>query len=151
MHSLQSEIERLYESESLTDELHDTEAKILLSWAEGQVKALAFREGGEFEEDCRRLRQFVKYLNRFVGQRRFMDEAQQRDALDNVQKWAERLGWTLTIDGMMSSLNPQPDMTIDLKAILALLPAGVQAPYLEKPPSTGNMTENPSEGPSLDA
>lgn len=119
---IQSAKERLYESSSLRDDLNDDEATVLLGWGEAQVERLAQAYPAEeaFEQKCRFLRQLLKHLNRFVGQREFNDEAGQREYMSKAVKYLEPLGWDgITEADLMSKLPLDPtDMSGTLKAVL---------------------------------
>ena len=118
--NVQTEIERLYESESMTDELPDTEAETLLNWGSSQIKHLA-QHSQDLESDSKRLRQLIKYINRFVGQREFMDTDQQLEELESVVKWAKRLKIDITEQQVQEALQPIANMATDLDAILPLV------------------------------
>ncbi|MEO1290154.1 MAG: hypothetical protein AAFV93_20575 [Chloroflexota bacterium] len=90
--AIASEKERLYESASLRDDLNDSEAKILLEWGESQVERLAQEYPDEFEKKGRFLRQLLKNINRFVGQREFNEADGQREYISKFVKYLEPLG-----------------------------------------------------------
>lgn len=123
MPDIQSEKERLYESSSLRDDLPDEPARVLLEWGEGQVDRLAQDYPDEFEQKARFLRQVIKNINRFVGQREYNDAAGQADYMNKVVMYLPELGWEhISQDELMAQL---PDDTTDfmanLKAILNTL------------------------------
>lgn len=121
--AIQSEQERLYESTSLRDDLNDAEAKLLLKWGEGQIERLAQAYPDNFEKQCRFLRQLLKNINRFVGQREFNDEAGQREYLGKAVKYLEPLGWdSVTADQIMARIpDDATDMNGTLQAVLNVL------------------------------
>ena len=71
MVDIESVMARLYEDEGLTTDLDDSEAQQLLKWAEAQVTQMAQTQTDDavFDEIFGVLRQFVKRVNRVVGQR----------------------------------------------------------------------------------
>lgn len=118
-----AEQERIYESPSLRDDLNDEEATRLLQWGEGQVERMAQDFPDDFEQQCRFLRQLIKNINRFVGQREFNDEAGQRKYMGKAAMYLPKLGWeSVTEDDLMATLpDDATDMRANLEAILALL------------------------------
>lgn len=140
---IQAERERLYESTALRDDLMDPEAEILLRWGEGQVERLAHEMPDEFEQKSRFLRQLLKHINRFVGQREFNDTAGQAKYLADVVKWLGPLGFSgdHSVESLLSILPPDAkDMNATLQAVLAAL----TPPIAETPPA-------PPEEPTLAA
>lgn len=69
--SLEEAVTRLYENESLTDELDDQPAALLLQWAESQVSQLVtqYRDDDAFEEAFKALRLLVRSMTRYVARR----------------------------------------------------------------------------------
>lgn len=140
---IQAERERLYESTALRDDLMDPEAEILLRWGEGQVERLAREMPDDFEQKSRFLRQLLKHINRFVGQREFNDTAGQAKYLTDVVKWLAPLGFSgdHSVESLLSILPPDAkDMNATLQAVLAAL----TPPIAETPPA-------PPEEPTLAA
>lgn len=140
---IQAERERLYESTALRDDLMDPEAEILLRWGEGQVERLAREMPDDFEQKSRFLRQLLKHINRFVGQREFNDTAGQAKYLADVVKWLGPLGFSgdHSVESLLSILPPDAkDMNATLQAVLAAL----TPPIAETPPA-------PPEEPTLAA
>ena len=122
-----SEIEaeklRIYESEALRSDINDDEATVLLKWGEEQVIKLAESAGDEFEAQSRFLRQLIKNINRFVGQRQFNDAAGQTEYMEKVVMWLPKVGFPVRTAGeLMAVLPPEPqDLAGTLKAILDTL------------------------------
>ncbi|GAB5491654.1 MAG: hypothetical protein Phog2KO_18690 [Phototrophicaceae bacterium] len=118
-----SEKERLYESTSLRDDLNDNEATILLEWGESQVDRLARDFPDEFEEKTRFLRQLLKNINRFVGQREFNDDAGQAKYMKKVSMYLEPLGWTDVSESDLFNAVPddKANMLANLLAIIRVL------------------------------
>ncbi len=115
--------QEIYESPALRDDLKDSEADVLLKWGETQVERLATTEPEDFEQTCRFLRQLLKNINRFVGQREFNDRAGQEDYMQKVQQWLPKLGYPdLTIDDLFAGLPEDgKDMAGTLQALLKRL------------------------------
>ncbi len=118
--AIREQIEKIYGSTALRDELMDAEASVLLGWGEQQVMRLA-HGADDFERDCRMLRQLIKHINRFVGQREFNDADGQRAYLEKIVIAGDRAGYPVTVDTLAAALGPQPDMAADLLALLNLL------------------------------
>lgn len=119
---IEAEKLRLYESPALREDINDDEASILLKWGEEQVLRLAGQDG-DFEKQCQFLRQLIKHINRFVGQREYNDEAGQSEYMEKVVMWLPRLGFpALTAGELMVQLPPNAkDMAATLRAILNTL------------------------------
>lgn len=122
---ISSEKQRLYESASLRDDLNDNEATILLEWGESQVDRLAVDFPDEFEAKARFLRQLLKNVNRFVGQREFNDQAGQEKYMKKVGMYLEPLGWTDLSTGDLFEVLPddKANMFANLMAIIRILSA----------------------------
>lgn len=149
----------LYDSAALRDDLNDAEATILLTWGEGQLARLAKDYPDDFEQKSRFLRQVIKGINRFVGQREFNEIEAQRDYLKKVTMYFEQLGWERITDDVILAAIPadKKDMLGTLRAILALLSpaaanpaAGPTSPVLNPATvSTSSSTAVPEAKPSL--
>lgn len=118
-----SQKERLYESSSLRDDLNDSEGEVLLKWGEGQIERLATDFPEEFEQKARFMRQLLKGLNRFVGQREFNEMEGQTKYLKKAVMYLEPLGWTgIGQDDLFAVLpEDKADMAANLASLLALL------------------------------
>jgi hypothetical protein len=113
----------LYDSAALRDDLNDAEATILLTWAEGQVARVAKDFPDEFEQKNRFLRQVIKGINRFVGQREFNELDGQKEYMSKFSMYLPQLGWGhVTEDALFAAIPAdKKDMFGTLKAILDLL------------------------------
>ncbi|MCA9914399.1 MAG: hypothetical protein KC496_13685, partial [Anaerolineae bacterium] len=121
--AIDAERQRLYESASLRDDLDDTHATTLLQWGEEQVKRLAEEYPEDFEQKARFLRQLIKNINRFVGQRQYNDEAGQREYMEKVSKYLEPLGFgDLSTEEILAQLpTEKTDHASNLQAIFQTL------------------------------
>jgi hypothetical protein len=120
--AIASEQEKLYESASLRDDLNDAEATVLLQWGEKQVEVMANRFPNDFEQKARFLRQLIKNINRFVGQREFNEMDGQQKYMENVVKYLQPLGYITTQDELFAALpEDKTHMMANLKAILNVL------------------------------
>jgi hypothetical protein len=92
---IQSAMERIMMDESVTEELADDEAKVLLGWGEQQVTRLADQIADEeaFKEASNQLRKLMRRVNRFVGLRGDMDAEEQREKLERIVTAAQELGF----------------------------------------------------------
>lgn len=130
-HKLKEAIQRLYESSALRDDLNDSEAKRLLEWGEQQLRARAPQvdSDDDFDQQSRYMRQLMKGINRFVGQREFMDSPREDEQLSNVTKWLPHVGMDHVNQAQIAQNLPpdKSDMDANLSAILnTLTPTGVQ-------------------------
>lgn len=138
----------LYDSAALRDDLNDAEATILLLWGEGQVARVAQDYPNEFEQKNRFLRQLIKGINRFVGQREFNEIEGQKEYLSKVTLYFQHLGWGhITEDAIFAALPAdKKDMLGTLRAILNLLsPAPDAAPAV--PPAMTSPDAAPQAMP----
>lgn len=127
--AIEAEQQRIYESMPLRDDLDDAEAQILLDWGASQVPRFADVDD-DFEQNCRFLRQLIRSINRFVGQRQYFEGEAQQKYLGKIMDWAPRLGYKVTEGEILSALPPDPaDMAGTLQAILnTLTPAASVEP-----------------------
>lgn len=131
----------LYESASMRDDLNDIEASILLQWGEGQVARIAQDYPDDFEKKNRFLRQFIKNINRFVGQREFNELDGQKQYMSKVTMYLAELGWGHITEEMLFAALPEDkkDMFGTLRAILNLLsPPQAEIEIESAPPNDEN-------------
>ena len=130
-HKLKEAIQELYESSAVRDDLNDDEAQRLLQWGEQQIRACAATTHDEdFDQQCRYVRQLMKGINRFVGQREFMDAPYEQEQLGNVTKWLPHVGMVPISEAQIAQNLPpdKSDMGANLTAILnTLTPTQAQA------------------------
>lgn len=122
--AIAAEEERLYDSGSLRDDLDDEDAQTLLTWGQEQVRRLAAEAPDDFEQQCRFLRQLIKSINRFVGQREFQDSREGEDKyMKKIMLWLPKLGWEdVTREQLYNALpDDKAAMTANLAAILRVL------------------------------
>lgn len=95
MPDLENAVTRLYEDISLTDELTDEPAKVLLEWGEGRVRLMVntMTDEDAFEERFKQLRQLMKSINRFTGRRHEMPPEEQADYVRKIMERAQELGY----------------------------------------------------------
>lgn len=122
-HDIQMEKERLYESSSLRDDLDDSEAQVLLRWGEKQVERLARQYPDDFEQRARFMRQVLKNINRFVGQREFNEREGQEKYMKKITMYFEKLGWDdVDAEQLFAALpDDKADMANNLDALLRVL------------------------------
>lgn len=92
---VQNAIMNLYDDASLTDELTDAPAQVLLKWAEAQIPDLAaqFPEDDTFDDALKTLRGLIKGINRLTGQRAVLSPEEQSETVDTLVARAQRLGY----------------------------------------------------------
>lgn len=143
--------ERLYESTSLRDDLNDDEATVLLKWGETQVERIAEAFPDDFEQKCRFLRQVLKNINRFVGQRQYNEFEGQQKYMSKVSMYLPQLGWeSISEDQLFAALpEDKTNMNGNLQAILNLLSPTEELPEDNTPsepipnPDDGNISVEP--------
>jgi len=84
----------LYEDADLREDLTDEEAAPLFEWASGMAHELeaAGANEEEFEAKTKQLRQLIKKVNRFVGQRSYVEADAHQQQLDDLRAAAQTLG-----------------------------------------------------------
>jgi hypothetical protein len=87
---IQAEQQRLYEISSLTDEMDDDNAKVLLDWASEQIIRLA-GDGSQLEIRAKKLRRLVGEINQFVGNVEGKLSEQIKSELEQVYRVANDL------------------------------------------------------------
>lgn len=123
-------IQQLYEDPSLTEELTDDDAKVVLDWAQEQVKQLAskFTDETAFDDAMKSLLRVVKNANRVVGQRDFADPTEQEERIDKMTSAAMGMG-VVTATAQAADVRDQLNAlssTDALKTLLTLFtPGGV--------------------------
>ena len=137
---IQSERERLYESEVLREDINDDEATVLLEWGEKHIVRLAGEadDSKSLEQQARFLRQLIKNINRFVGQRQYNNQEEQLGYMAKVVQWLPNLGFkTFTSEDLLDKMPPDAkDMGATLRALLDAIDPGSVEDQLEKLPPT---------------
>lgn len=87
---IQAEQQRLYEISSLTDEMDDDNAKVLLEWASAQIIELA-GDGSQLEIRAKQLRRLVGEINLFMGDVENKSSEQIQQELEQVYRVANDL------------------------------------------------------------
>jgi len=147
---VRQEIERLYESAALRDDLNDEEARVLIEWGKQKIESAAHAPDEEFEAQCRSLRQLMKRINRFVGQREFLDESGEAEYLGKVAQWLPPTGYSAQVANHLADVLPpqKSDMMQNLEAILGALDTAGGGPIAATAPETPPQTPAQPEGPS---
>lgn len=115
-------MQRLYEDPSLTEELTDDDAKIVLDWAQEQVKQLAakFTDEAAFDDAMKSLLRVVKNANRVVGQREFADPSEQEERIDKMTEAAMGMG-VVTATAQAADVRDQLNALSSADALKTLL------------------------------
>lgn len=102
----ESAMMRLYENETLTENLTDDAAQTLLRWAEAQIMALAENNEDEtaFEELFTTLRRLTRTMNTFAGLAAHMEPVKQQTYMQEIKDLAAQLGFTI-MDEPFSAYN----------------------------------------------
>lgn len=134
---IDAERQQIYESAPLRDDLNDPEAEVLLQWGERQVERMANLFPNEFEQKCRFMRQLIKNINRFVGQREFNELDGQKEYMSKVIMYLPQLGFQGITEEMLFANLPaeKTDMMGTLRAVLQTL-----TPNITTPDGSGTLT-----------
>jgi len=89
---IQAEQQRLYEVASLTDEMEDDNATMILEWASAQITALA-GDGTQLEVRAKQLRRLVGDINYFIGGIEDKPSGQMQEELGQIYQTASELGY----------------------------------------------------------
>jgi hypothetical protein len=141
MVDLESATIQLYEDESLTGDLQDTEAQLLLKWGETRLAPLIaqYAEDEEgFDAAFKLIRRFIRAVSQFVGNRQYADPEEQAELLTHVSETAQAANPNCTIGEI--------DTTLSDTALIQSLLAKV-----ETLDSTNTSTDSPlSDEPEID-
>ena len=124
-------IQSLYENPSCRDELTDTEAAILLRWAEAQIMRLAEMELPKdvFEGAYDNLSGLVRLINRLAARCVYMPEEEQAVVLNRIAESAAALGLHIPPEQLTCYLE-QPvseDIHENVRALIALVMSGTDS------------------------
>ncbi len=153
MVDIESVMARLYEDESLTTDLNDEEAQQLLQWAEAQLRQMVQTQTDEaaFDEIFGVLRQFIKRVNRVVGQRATLTPEEISEQLHKLAESARTLNAgaipAQALNASAQSLASAPTSS----AMIDLLTSWVasHAPQAQSQPAS--LLESPPVPPALNA
>lgn len=101
---------QLYEDASLTEDLHDEEAQLLLKWGEKQLRPLVEKYSADeatFEETFKHIRRFIKAVNRFVGRRQDAAPDEQQEMMAKVVEAAQVMNPDFRADAVNSFTQAQ--------------------------------------------
>ncbi len=139
---------RLYDDSSLTDELTDEPAKVLLKWAETQLPKLAERytEEESFEDAFKTLRGLMKGINRLTGQRETLLPEEKQEALQKMVDRSTELNYKATADHTEAYLEKQTALSEQdhVNALIAWLETGSTEILPLNPPSSSDILTNSS-------
>lgn len=160
MVDIESVMARLYEDEGLTTDLDDSEAQQLLKWAEAQVTQMAQTQTDDavFDEIFGVLRQFVKRVNRVVGQRAELAPEELTEQLSKLADNARALNAgempAQALDASAQSLeSATPSALIDILTswVAPRAPQSDSPTSLLHSPALPPTLTAPPPAPSLDA
>ena len=122
MPDLETAIIQMYEDISLTDELTDKAAQVLLKWGEKQVETLVETYPNEmvFEVYYKQLRRLMRAINRFLGQRPHMDAQRQLDYMEKIIEPAQVMGFTLSPERIQTYIEQPAIADNPVEALLDL-------------------------------
>lgn len=104
---IQAEQQQLYEISSLTDELVDDDAQVLLTWGSAQLPLL-ISDINDVESKAKSLRRLVRSISDYVGQVENMGEEERQAELQYVYQAANALNYPAQ-DNLMPALVQQFD------------------------------------------
>jgi hypothetical protein len=147
-------LQRLYEDPSLTEELSDEDAKILLDWARAQIAHLAVKapDQAAFEEAVSSVLRVMKNANRVVGQRDFADPVEQEERIGKMTEAALGMGvvaavaQAAAVRDQLAALAPGEA----IKTLLTLFTPPDAAPAISAQSSTAEAGET-APGSSVDS
>ena len=124
-------IQTLYENPGCRDELTDSEATILLDWAEGQIVRLAGLGLPEdaFEAVYDSLSGLVRHMNRLAARCVYLPLEEQDVALNRIAERAAAIGLSIPPEQLTAFLE-QPiseDIHDNVRALIALVMSGTDA------------------------
>jgi hypothetical protein len=138
-------IESLYEDAGLLDELVDSDAQLLMQWAEKQVEALAGRnlDDAAFDEAVSQLKQLLTRINRYVGRHDYLTPDEQHDWMTKIVESASALGYNIPIEQMSAQIVSlaAPDSHTLLTGLLQMME---QSPHPPAPSPSDGEGENDS-------
>ncbi|MEL6149656.1 MAG: hypothetical protein AAFR56_08520, partial [Chloroflexota bacterium] len=118
-------IERIYEDESLTDEMMDDEAKVLLRWSEDTVVELDSDapDDDTFDARFKQMRKLMKRINKFIGQRSSVSDEEAQEMVEKFRSTAADMGHEISEERVQQFMVAQKTLsnTEAVKAMLALL------------------------------
>ena len=119
---IQVEQKRLAGISSLTDEMDDDSAQVLLEWAQAQIPKIA-GDGSKLEDRAKKLRRLAQEINYFVGNVEGMSSEERQENLDRVYQASDSLNYPAQrelIDGVNDQLEgiPPEDVLVILLAWL---------------------------------
>ncbi len=101
---IQSEQQRLYEVSSLTDEMDDGDAQVLLEWASAQLPQIV-SDVDDVEKKAKGLRRLVRTINSYVGQVENMGADERQVELERVYQSASELNYPAQDNFMPALVN----------------------------------------------
>lgn len=104
---IQAEQQRLYEISSLTDDMVDSDAQVLLEWASAQLP-LMINSVDDVEKKAKAQRQLVRTISSYVGQVENMGADERQVELERVYQTANELNYPAQ-DNLMPALVQQFD------------------------------------------
>ena len=124
-------IQSLYENPGNRDELTDTEADILLRWAETQIMRLAEMELPEdiFEAVYDTLSGLVRRINRLAARCVYLPQEEQAVALNRIAELAAAVGLRIPPEQLICFLERpvNEDIHENVRALIALVMSGTDS------------------------
>lgn len=122
---LKDSVIRLYEDASMTEDLTDLPAQALLQWGEKKLRAMAGKHSSpdSFETEFKSLRQLMKAISRFTGQRAQLATEEQRALMQKIAERAAELGYAIPGDQLEAFMAGQGELAEgdSVQALIALV------------------------------
>jgi hypothetical protein len=118
-------IESFYEDAKLLNELADSDARVLMQWAEKEIEGLARRNlpDAQFDEAVKQLRQLLIRINRYVGRYTYLTPEEQQGWINQIVETASTLGYEIPVEQMSAQASAQgvPDTRTVLTGLLQVI------------------------------
>ncbi len=140
----------LYEISSLTEELTDHPAQILLKWGELQLQRLAEKNPNDidlFESNFKSLRGIIKSINRFTWRRQEMTAEEMAEFINKrITQRGQAIGLPITPERVTDYLAQQATLEEEgnVRAMIALLEPVTYAQAAALPENDAELNATPS-------
>lgn len=118
MVDVETAVTRLYEDESLTEDLYDPEASQLLRWAEGLVTQWAqqYARDDDFEARFKPLRAYIRRVSLLVGKRAELSDEKRQEVCTKLIENAQEMG-VMVAQSQAQSLTDELEALEDSDAV----------------------------------
>ena len=150
--NLETAVIQMYENVSLTEELTDNPAVVLLKWGEKQLSTLAGKHSDEeaFESDYKALRRLMKSMSKFTSTRHTMSDEEQQDYITNrILSKAQEIGFACTAEDIPAYIEKQKalDEEQNVYALISFIEAAPESPTDSENVPSGSTTDSQDTPP----